>query len=109
MQQNIPTQDSYVYKNVIAGTNSDSNILATVEKADRVDFWRRIALHLPGFKQSKIDSRVPVYYDDVRQELTSGEKLHLCILNFLKLHSPFFNIFAMVKNLRDITVVSFQK
>jgi len=48
-----------VYENVFPRTNSDSNILATVEKADRVDFWRRIALHLRGFMKNEIDSRVP--------------------------------------------------
>jgi len=34
MLQNIATQDSCIYKNVFARTNS---VLATVEKADRVD------------------------------------------------------------------------
>ena len=32
------TKDSYIYENIVVHTNSDSNILATVEKADRVDF-----------------------------------------------------------------------
>ena len=34
----IPTQDSKSTRTFVACTNSDSNILATVEKADRVDF-----------------------------------------------------------------------
>ena len=59
MQANIPMQDSYVYKNVFVCTNSDSNILATVEKADRVDFLEEDCLHLPGFMKIKIDSCVP--------------------------------------------------
>ena len=40
MQANMPTQDSYVYENVFAHTNSDSNISATVEKAGGVDFLK---------------------------------------------------------------------
>ena len=48
-----------VYENVFARTNSDSKILATVEKADRVFFWRWIALHLLGFMKNEIDSHVP--------------------------------------------------
>ena len=42
-----------------AHTNSDSNILATAEKADWVDFLERIALHLRGSMKIKVDSRVP--------------------------------------------------
>jgi hypothetical protein len=38
MQANIPTQDSYVYENILIRTNSDSDILAIVEKANQVDF-----------------------------------------------------------------------
>jgi hypothetical protein len=31
-------QDSYIYKNLFTRTNSDSDILVTIEKADQVDF-----------------------------------------------------------------------
>ena len=55
IQRTIPTQDSKSTRKYFACTNSDSNILATVEKADRV-FWRRIALHLRIFMKNKIDS-----------------------------------------------------
>ena len=44
-------QDSYVYKNVFARTNSDSNILATVEKADRVDFLEEDCSTSTGFHE----------------------------------------------------------
>ena len=43
-------QDYYVYKELFVRTNSASNLLATVEKADQVDFFCTIALiHLRGF------------------------------------------------------------
>ena len=51
MQANIPMQDSYVYKNVFVCTNSDSNILATVEKADRVDFLEEDCSTSMGFHE----------------------------------------------------------
>jgi hypothetical protein len=38
MQQNICTQDSKCMRTFFAYTNSDSNILATVEKANWVTF-----------------------------------------------------------------------
>ncbi len=41
-QQNIPTQERFAH------TKSDSNILATVEKADRVDFFEEGLLYICG-------------------------------------------------------------
>ena len=38
-----------VYKNPFTRTNSDSNILATVEKADRVDFLEEVCSTSKGF------------------------------------------------------------
>ena len=40
-----------VYENVFARTNSDSNILATVEKADRVDFLEEDCSTSTGFHE----------------------------------------------------------
>ena len=51
MQANIPTQDSYVYENAFAHTNSDSNNLATVEKADQVDFSEKDCSTSVGFHE----------------------------------------------------------
>ena len=59
----IPTQDSDIYDNIYARTNSDSNILATVEIADRVDFleedYSSTSLYGAGFMEIKIYSHVP--------------------------------------------------
>ena len=38
MKANIPMQDSYIYKIPFTRTNSDSDVLVIVEKADQVDF-----------------------------------------------------------------------
>ena len=49
IQSNITMQDSYVYKNVLARTNSNANILSGVEKADRVDFLEEDCSTSTGF------------------------------------------------------------
>ena len=48
-----------VYENVFAHTNSDSNILATVEKADQVDFLGKDGSTSAGFMKIKVDGLVP--------------------------------------------------
>ena len=42
-----------VYENVFARTNSDSNILVTVEKTDRVDFLEEDCSSSTGFHEDK--------------------------------------------------------
>jgi len=44
----IPAHDYHSDDDVSALNNSDSNILATVEKADFVEFWTTIAKHWLG-------------------------------------------------------------
>ena len=48
-----------MYENVFAHTNSDSNILATVEKADQVDFLGKDGSTSAGFMKIKVDGLVP--------------------------------------------------
>ena len=44
-------QDSYFYDNIFAFTNSVSNILATVEKANQVNFLEEDCSTLAGFHE----------------------------------------------------------
>ena len=48
----LESQDSYSDNDVSAISDSDSDILETVEKADIIEFWTKIAQHWHGLKKS---------------------------------------------------------